>query len=127
MANPNWKAVAGALVAASVLTACSVSPPTSPAVECAALPDPAQTLAQAWKDYQPDQPLSPAVNARKRLFAFHALLLSAGMYAEPPADPATVYAHYAPQVVRDYGMTRNPALESALSRLSATLHHVREP
>ncbi len=126
MADPNWKAVAVALVAASVLTACSASPPANPAVDCAALPDAAQTLAQAWTDYQPDQPLSPAVNARKRLFAFQALLLSAGMYAEPPSDPATVYAQYAPQFVRDFGMTRNPALESALSKLSGTLQQVRE-
>jgi hypothetical protein len=126
LGQPNWKAVAVALVAASVFTACLASPPTNPAVDCAALPDAAQMLAQAWKDYQPDQPLSPAVNARKRLFAFQALLLSAGMYAEPASDPATVYAQYAPQFVRDFGMTRNPALESALSKLSATLQQVRE-
>ena len=118
--------MAVALVAASVLSGCSASPPTNPAVDCAALPDAAQTLAQAWKDYQPDQPLSPAVNARKRLFAFQALLLSAGMYAEPPSDPVTVYAQYAPQFVRDFGMSRNPALESALSKLSGTLQQVRE-
>jgi hypothetical protein len=118
--------MAAALVAASVLTGCSASPPTNPAVDCSTLPDPAQTLAQAWKDYQPDQPLSPAVNARKRLFAFQALLLSAGMYTEPPSDPATVYAQYAPQFVRDFGMSRNPALESALSKLSITLQQKRE-
>jgi hypothetical protein len=115
-----------ALVAASVLTGCSASPPTNPAVDCAALPDPAQALAQAWKDYQPDQPLSPAVNARKRLFAFQALLLSAGMYAEPPSDPTMVYAHYAPQFVRDFGMSRNPALDAAINKLSGTLQQVRE-
>ncbi len=114
------------MVAASVLTACSASLPTNPAVDCAALPDAAQTLAQAWNDYQPDQPLSPAVNARKRLFAFQALLLSAGMYAEPPSDPATVYAQYAPQFVRDFGMSRNPALDEALNKLGGTLQQVRE-
>jgi hypothetical protein len=113
------------MVAASVLTACAASPPTNPAVDCAALPDPAQTLAQAWQDYQPDQPLSQAVNARKRLFAFQALLLSAGMYAEPPSDPAAVYAQYAPLLVRDFGMSRNLALDAALNKLSGTLQQVR--
>jgi hypothetical protein len=73
-----------AMVAASVLTACAASPPTNPAVDCAALPDALQTLAQAWQDYQPDQPLSQAVNARKRLFAFQALLLSAGDVRRTP-------------------------------------------
>jgi len=100
--------------------------PTKPPVDCAKLPDAAQYLAQAWQDYQPDQPLSPAVNAGKRLFAFQALLLSAGMYAEPPSDPATVYAQYAPQFVRDFGMSRNPELEAALLKLSGTLQQVRE-
>src|SRR5258708_40018867 len=114
------------MAAASMLSGCSPRVPTKPAVDCAALPETAQTLAQAWHDYQPNQPLSPAVNARKRLFAFQALLLSAGMYGEPPSDPATVYTQYAPQFVRDFGMSRNPALESALSKLSGTLQQVRE-
>jgi hypothetical protein len=93
----------------------------TPAVACSPLPDAAQTLAQVWQAYQPDQPLSPAVNARRRLFAFQALLLSAGMYDQPPADPARVYADYAPQFVRDFGMGRNPGLAAALGKLSQTL------
>ncbi len=114
------------MAAASMLSGCSLSAPTNLAVDCAALPDAAQSLAQAWQDYQPDQPLSPAVNARKRLFAFQALLLSAGMYGEPPSDPGTGYAQYAPQFVRDFGMSRNPALEAALNKLGGTLQEVRE-
>ena len=114
------------MAAASVVSGCLASAPSNPAAGCAGLPDAAQTLAQAWQVYQPDQPLSPAVNARKRLFAFQALLLSAGMYTEPPSDPAAVYAQYAPQFVRDFGMSRNPALDAALNKLSSTLQQVRE-
>jgi hypothetical protein len=51
--------VAVAIAAASVLSVCSASTPINSAVDCAALPD----AGRAWQDYQPDQPLSPAVNA----------------------------------------------------------------
>lgn len=64
-------------------------------------------------------PTNPAVDCG-------ALLLSAGMCAEPPSDPATVYAQYAPQFVRDFGMGRNPDLDAAISKLSGTLQEVRE-
>jgi hypothetical protein len=85
-----------------------------------------RTLEQAWQAYQPDQPVSPAVTVRRRLFALQVLLLSAGMYDEPPSDPGRVYAQYAPQFVRDFGMSRNPGLAAALGKLSGTLEHVRD-
>jgi hypothetical protein len=47
------------------------------------------------------------------------------MYAEPPSDPAAVYAQYAPLLVRDFGMSRNLALDAALNKLSGTLQQVR--
>lgn len=52
--------------------------------------------------------------------------MSAGMYGEPPSDPAAVYAQYAPQFVRDFGMGRNPGLAAALDKLSQTLQQNRE-
>jgi hypothetical protein len=82
---------------------------------------------QAWQAYQPDQPMSLAVTVRRRLFAFQALLLSAGMYDDqPPTDPTTMYADYAPQFVRDFGMARNPGLAAALNKLNRKLQDVRQ-
>jgi hypothetical protein len=97
-----------------------------PARTCAAPPDSDQLLAQAWAAYQPDQPLSWAVSVRRHLFAFQALLISAGMYGEAPADPAQVYADYAPQFVRDFGRGRDVGIRDALNRLTVTLLAVRE-
>jgi hypothetical protein len=101
--------------------------PPPKAVECAALPDASQALTQAWQAYQPDQPMSLAVTVRRRLFAFQALLLSAGVYDDqPPTDPAAEYARYAPEFVRDYGMRRNPELAAALTGLNRKLQDVRQ-
>jgi hypothetical protein len=58
--------------------------PAPTTMDCAPLPDANQTLAQAWQAYQPDQPMSLPVTLRRRLFAFQALLLSAGMYDDQP-------------------------------------------
>jgi hypothetical protein len=66
------------------------------------------------------------IPVRRNLFALQALLISAGMYTEPPSEPTTVYAQYAPQFVRDLGMSRNPVLAGALDKLSQTLQHQRE-
>ena len=74
--------VVGSLVA----TGCTGPGPVAPAAACADPPDAYQTLVQAWQAYQPDQPLSPAVSVRRRLFVLQALLLSAGMYDDPPSD-----------------------------------------
>jgi len=115
-----------ALVAA-LLSGCSALQPAPTSVECAPPPDASQTLTQAWQAYQPDQPMSLSVTVRRRLFAFQALLLSAGMYEDqPPSDPATVYADYAPQFVRDLGMARNPGLAAALNKLNRKLQDVRQ-
>src|SRR5439155_1045779 len=82
---------------------------------------------QAWQAYQPDQPMSLPVTVRRRLFAFQALLLSAGMYDDrPPAALASVYAEYAPHFVGDLGMSRNPGLADALNRLDRKLNDVRQ-
>jgi hypothetical protein len=102
---------------------CSASTPS--ATNCAAPPDANLLLAQAWAAYQPDQPLSMAISMRRRLFAFQALLISAGMYGDPPADPAQVYADYAPQFVRDFGRGRNDGMRAALDKLTSTLLDVR--
>ena len=125
-AATGWKALCAALAAATVLSGCATSAPGPSAVECPVLPDVTRTLEQAWQAYQPDRPLSPAVTVRRRLFVVQALLLSAGMYDEPPADPARVYAQYAPRFVRDFGMRRNPGLAAALTKLSRTLEDVRD-
>ena len=66
-----------------------------------------------------------SIPVRRRLFALQALLISAGMYDEPPSDPAAVYGQYAPQFVADFGMGRNPGLADALAKLSETLQEVR--
>ena len=96
------------------------------AVECGPLPDAREELAQAWQAFQPDRPLTFSIAIRPRLFAFQVLLISAGMYDEPPSAPAAVYAQYAPQFVRDFGMSRNPGLTGALANLSETLQQARE-
>ena len=67
-----------------------------------------------------------SITVRRRLFAFQVLLISTGMYDEPPSDPLIVHAQYAPQFVRDFGMSRNPGMAAALNRLSETLLDVRE-
>ena len=115
-----------AVVAAGLLSGCVAAERMPAAVDCPPLPDARETLAQAWQAYQPDRPISPAVTIRRRLFAFQALLLSAGMYSEPPLDPATVYTQYGPQFVRDFGMSRNPELATALDKFSQTLQQDRE-
>lgn len=115
--------LAGALAAA----ACANRPPVSPAPVCIDPPDAYQTLAQAWRAYQPDQPLSPAVSVRRRLFALQALLLSAGMYdEEPPSGIEAAYAQYAPRFVRDLGRGRDPGLAPALDRLAVRLDEMRD-
>jgi hypothetical protein len=101
--------------------------PLPTTMDFAPLPDANQTLAQAWQAYQPDQPMSLPVTLRRRLFAFQALLLSAGMYDDqPPASPPSVYGDYAPQFVRDLGMSRNPGLADALKKLDRMLNDVRQ-
>ena len=110
-------------------SACASPAPATPAPTpaCEDPPDAYQTLAQAWRAYQPDQPLSPAVSVRRRLFAFQALLLSAGMYDDQaPSDPGLAYAQYAPQFVRDFGKGRDPGMSAALDKLASHLHQVRE-
>src|SRR5262249_38772317 len=97
----------------------------SPA-ECTPLPDPTATLAEAWQAYQPDEPVSPAVNIRRRLFVFQTLLISAGMYGDEPDQPAAVAPHYAEQFVRDFGASRNSDLSAALTRLSSALRQARD-
>jgi hypothetical protein len=126
-AATGWqKALGAAAAAATILSGCAPFGSAPSAVACPALPDATRTLEQAWQAYQPDQPLSPAVSVRRRLFVLQALLLSAGMYDDPPSDPARVYTEYAPQFVRDFGMSRNPGLAAALGKLSGTLEQVRE-
>jgi hypothetical protein len=121
-----WKALCAAVAAATLLSGCAFYRPAPSTVECPALPDASRTLEQAWQAYQPDQPVSSAVSVRRRLFAFQTLLLSAGMYDEPPANPRGVYAEYAPQFVQDFGRSRNPGLAAALGKLSGTLEQVRD-
>jgi hypothetical protein len=123
--GPPLGAVGRLVVALASLLLVGCSPPT-PAVTCAGPPDADLLLAQAWAAYQPDQPMSPAIRVRRHLFAFQALLISAGMYGDAPADPARVYADYAPQFVRDFGRGRNDGMREALDRLTGTLLEVRE-
>lgn len=115
-----------AAMAGCLLSGCTRSSPAPTSVDCAQLPDARETLAMAWQEYQPDQPMPFSIPVRWRLFAFQVLLISAGMYDEPPSEPAPLYAQYAPQFVRDFGMSRNPGLASALDKLSQTLQQVRE-
>jgi hypothetical protein len=111
---------------AGLTVSCTALVPAPTKVECAPLPDASQTLLEAWQAHQPDQSISLAVTVRRRLFAFQSLLLSAGMYDDqPPTDPATVYATYAPQFVRDFGMSHNPGLADALRKLDRKLLEVR--
>lgn len=119
-----WRVLCAA-VATGLLSACVVVQP-APAVECAPLPDARQTLAQAWQVSQPDQPMPFSIPVRSRLFVFQVLLISAGMYDEPPSDPITVDAQYAPLFVHDFGMGRNPGLKDAFAKLSQTLLQARE-
>jgi hypothetical protein len=93
---------------------------------CEPLPDPTATLATAWHEYRPDQPLPWTLSIRRRLFALEALLLSAGMYGDPPLPPAITYSEHAHQFVRDLGASRNQGLADALTKLAATLEASRE-
>jgi hypothetical protein len=127
MTRPAWKVPCVCVLAACVITGCTAAGPATPSpVVCAELPNASQTLTQAWQAYQPDQPMPFTIPVRRNLFALQALLISAGMYTEPPADPTTVYAQYASQFVRDLGMSRNPGLADALDKLSHTLQQQRE-
>src|SRR6266516_5893613 len=127
MTRPGWKVSCVCVLAACVITACTAAGPATPSpVACAQLPDTYEALVQAWRAYQPDQPMPFTIPVRRNLFAFQALLISAGMYDDPPSDPTTVYAQYAPQFVRDLGMSRNPGLADALDKLSQTLQQQRE-
>jgi hypothetical protein len=116
-----------AVIAAGVLSGCGVAAGPAPtAAECGPLADPREALAQAWQAYRPDQPFAFSVAIRRRLFALQVLLISTGTYGDPPSDPATVTAQYAPQFVRDLGMARNPGLAGALANFSDTLQQSRE-
>jgi hypothetical protein len=69
----------------------------------------------------------PFGNRPAPAFRVQALLLSAGMYDDrQPAAPSSVYADYAPQFVRDLGMSRNPGLADALKNLDRKLNDVRQ-
>jgi hypothetical protein len=109
----------------AVTSGCAMPAPPPRASNCSSLPDVTDALARAWQMYQPDSSLSWTVTIRRRLFSLQALLLSAGMYAEPPDDPAAVYPRYATQFVRDLGASRNLETAAALNRLADTLERVR--
>jgi hypothetical protein len=114
-------AVVRSALVTGLLLGCNRLLPAPTTIDCPPLPDANQTLAQAWQAYQPDQPLSLPVTVRRRLFAFQALLLSAGMYDDQPAAaPSRVYAEYAQQFVRDLGMSRNPAWPMPSTSLTAS-------
>ena len=122
-----YRLTRGAAAAIVFLAGCSARLPGPKPIDCPPLPDANQLLAQAWQAYQPDQPMFLPVTVRRRLFAFQALLLSAGMYADQaPAAPSGVYADYAPQFVHDLGMSRNPGLADALKNLDRKLNDVRQ-
>jgi hypothetical protein len=112
--------------AIALISGCVPATPRATAVGCGPLPDAGALLAQAWQAYQPDQPMSPAVNLRRRLFAFQTLLISAGVYDEPPMDPTSIAQAYAQQFVRDLGASRNPGLSTALARLNTALRRARD-
>ena len=125
--QPAWLGLVVLLAGGLAGAACANRPPVSPAPVCVDPPDAYQTLAQAWRAYQPDQPLSAAVSVRRRLFAFQALLLSAGMYDDQaPSDLRLAYTEYAPQFVRDVGRGRDPGLAPALDRLAGRLRELRD-
>jgi hypothetical protein len=126
MTQTRWSVLRAAAIAAVLLSGCAASGPAPTPVDCEPLPDAREALAQAWQAYRPDQPMPFSIPIRRRLFAFQVLLISAGMYDEPASDPATVHAEYAPQFVRDFGMSRNPGLAGALAKLSQTLQQLRE-
>jgi hypothetical protein len=122
-----YRLTPGAALAIVFLAGCNALLPGPKTIDCPPLPDANQTLAQAWQAYQPGQPMSLPVTVRRRLFAFQALLLSAGMYEDqPPGAPSSVYADYAPQFVHDLGMSRNPGLGDALKNLDRKLNDVRQ-
>jgi hypothetical protein len=124
--NVNLAALRAALVV-GMLLGCNRLEPAPTTIDCPPLPNANQTLAQAWQAYQPDLPMSLPVTLRRRLFAFQALLLSAGMYGDQsPADPPDIYADYAPRFVRDLGMSRNPGMAEALNKLDRKLNDVRQ-
>jgi len=109
-----------------VLVGCAGPAAPAPRPSCAAPPDPNQALADAWTDYQPGQPLSLPVNARRHFYALQALLLAAGMYGDAPAELNTVYPRYAQQFVRDLGAGRNQATAAALGRLATSIEQTRD-
>jgi hypothetical protein len=122
-----YRLTPAAALAILVMAGSNALVPAPKAIDCPSLPDANQALAEAWQAYQPDQPMSLPVTLRRRLFAFQALLLSAGMYDDqPPAAPSSVYADYAPRFVRDLGMSRNPGLADALNTLDRKLNDVRQ-
>lgn len=108
------------------MVSCTASAPPAAPVDCQALPDSRETLAQAWQAYQPDRAMPFSIPVRRRLFVFQVLLISAGTYGDPPSDPSTVFEQYAPQFVRDFGMSRNAGLATALASLSESLQQARE-
>jgi hypothetical protein len=61
------------------------------------------------------------VSVRRHLFAFQALLISAGMYGDAPADPAQGVRRLRTQFMRDFGRARDFGIRDALDRLTATL------
>jgi hypothetical protein len=109
----------------AVASGCTLLASPSPAPTCAAPPDAADVLARAWHAEEPDSSLPWTVNSRRRLFSLQALLLSAGMYGEPPEDPTVVYPRYAAQFVRDLGASRNAETAAALVKLADTLDEAR--
>lgn len=116
-----------AVITAGLLSACSSVAPTQTPISCAPLPDPRETLRQAWQAFQPDQQMPFSIPVRSRLFALQVLLISAGMYDdEATSDPASLYAEYAPQFVRDFGMSRNPGLKDAFAKFNQTLLQARD-
>jgi hypothetical protein len=116
-----------AVIAGGVLSGCGAGAGPAPAAAvCEPFADPREALVQAWQAYHPDQPLAFSVAIRRRLFALQVLLISAGVYDQPPSEPATVSTQYAPQFVRDLGMSRNPGLAGALADFRDTLQQTRQ-
>ena len=126
MANASWRLLHVAALIAVVLSGCTGADLRRTPVECPQLPDERQTLPEAWQAVRPDQPMPFSIPVRRRLFVLQVLLISAGMYDEPPSDPMTVYTQYATQFVQDFGMSRNPGLKDAFAKLTSTLQDVRQ-
>src|SRR2546430_1799286 len=95
MGNGRWSLLTIAALCAALFSGCTLADSRRTAVEFTQLPDARQTLAEAWQVEWPDQPLPFSIPVRRRLFAFQVLLISAGMYNEPPSDPAAVNSEYA--------------------------------